>query len=150
MAADRGDRYTYRMYTRAAAILACSLMLSSCQIGVDVDVSGPAAAPIFTFSNMGWFGGDEPPTFDRLRVSENSTRGWPGVWQLDREEGGCRPATGRVVYGRTPYGFVVSEEASPLREGVTYELSIGGCGASGGALFKVVNGQVKTVNANGK
>lgn len=134
---------------RNTAILAFSLMLSSCQVGVDVEVSGSAAAPVFTFSNMGWFGGYEPPIFDRLQVSENSTKGWPAVWQVNRQEGGCRPAASRVVYGRTPSGFVVSAKARPLREGVTYELFINGCGRTGGALFKVVNGHVETVSRNG-
>jgi len=124
-------------------------MVSSCQFGVDVEVSGSAAAPVFTFGNMGWFGGDEPPIFDTLEVSENSTKGWPIAWQVDRHERGCRPATSRVVYGRTPSGFLVSTKASALREGVTYELFVNGCGRTGGALFKVVNGQVETVSRNG-
>jgi hypothetical protein len=123
-----------RAPARAAALLALPLSLASCQMGVDVTVSGPPSAPLFELAEAGWFGGD-PPAIDSLAVRTAIGDGeWKDLWKVDHPNG-C-VATSRVRYGEAPTGFAQAAAAARLESGRAYVVEVGGCGYFGGAWFK--------------
>ncbi|HEX6376488.1 MAG TPA: hypothetical protein VFZ91_12310 [Allosphingosinicella sp.] len=120
--------------SRAALMLACTPALASCQLGVDVKVTGPPSAPVFELAEAGWLGGD-PPALGGLTVETETGPGtWKTVWSVSRD-GGCE-ATARIAYGRVPPGFVAAGPAAAIEAGRAYQVYVLGCGYSGGAWFK--------------
>lgn len=123
-----------RAAARGAALLALPLALASCQMGVEVTVSGPPSAPLFEMAEAGWFGGD-PPAIDSLSVRAALGGGaWQVLWKVDASNG-C-VATARVRYGEAPTGYAQAAAAARLEPGRAYVVEVGGCGHFGGTWFK--------------
>ncbi|HEX8626093.1 MAG TPA: hypothetical protein VF782_13590 [Allosphingosinicella sp.] len=129
-----------RLPARGAALLALPIALASCQMGVEVTVSGPPSAPLFELAEAGWFGGD-PPAVDSLSVRAALGDGaWQELWRVDASDG-CVD-TPRVRYGEVPSGYAQAAAAARLEPGRAYVVEVGGCGHFGGAWFKSLGGRL--------
>jgi hypothetical protein len=130
-----------RLGLTVTALAAMSLLVSACQMGMDVEVSGQASAPEFSFQRSGPFGFSQAPAVGIIDISEiGGSQTWSLWWTVTN----CNPLK-RLIYGQIPNGFRELHAPSPLKEGRTYAIEASGCGYIGGSQFKIVHGRVVPV-----
>jgi hypothetical protein len=124
-----------------ARVLVCvaALALSSCERGLNVEITGAPDAPDFFLSAKGLFRAAEPAV-GYLNVAEVSAGRYHPIWGINRGPA-CTP-TPRFHFGTVPAGWRESTGPQRLKEGVTYVLSVSGCGFSGGRVFKILGGHI--------
>lgn len=113
--------------------------LSSCERGVNIEIVGSPSEPDFLLSTAGltlWAG--PMPGIDNLEVVQASRGG--RVWGISRDPS-CTP-TPRFRFGVIPGGWRQWSTPQRLQDGVTYVLSVSGCGWLGGRTFKVLGGRI--------
>src|SRR4051794_23336161 len=69
------------------ALTAVAVTMTSCQIGVAVEVSGSAIAPLFEIAEQGW-GAQVPPVFGDFTVAQQDGDRWSTAWAFSRPRGG--------------------------------------------------------------
>jgi len=131
-----------------ARVLVCvaALALSSCERGLNVEITGAPDAPDFFLSAKGLFRAAEPAV-GYLNVAEVSAGRYHPIWGINRGPA-CTP-TPRFHFGTVPAGWRESTGPQRLKEGVTYVLSVSGCGFSGGRVFKILGGHIVSREGTG-
>lgn len=123
-----------------AAPFLLALLLGSCQLGLEVRVTGPPSAPVIEIDD----GSDEGPTIDHVSVWR---AGAPQpIWEIDAAD--CT-ASSRIPYGGVPAGFTAAGAAAPLESNRAYKIVVMGCGYSGGAWFRIFGGRIVSRNGTG-
>ena len=125
------------MDRRSLIVAAPALWLGGCQNGVEVQVSGPAEAPLVRFRRTSPFGEPNIVFPGNLDVLEDGKRLWAirTAKAFDR-----RPTV--VRYGEVPEGAVLwSPPATRLAPGVIYDVQVFGRGFSGAARFRIEGGR---------
>ncbi|NEX93655.1 hypothetical protein [Caulobacter sp. 17J65-9] len=115
---------------RGLVIVGACLALTGCLRGLDVDVSGPTAAPVFTVKPS-WILERDRPCLDWAKVRDIATN--EVVWAI---YGGLAcPKLSAVTYGLTPSGLTTPTPARPLVPGRIYRAEVHGQGWLGGVVF---------------
>jgi len=125
------------MDRRSLIVAAPALWLGGCQDGVEVQVSGPAEAPLFRFRRTSPFGEPNIVFPGNLEVSDDGRKVWVvrTARAFDR-----RPTV--VRYGEVPEGAAQwGQTAAALRPGVVYDVRVFGRGFFGAARFRIENGR---------
>ena len=117
------------------------MLLGSCQLGVEVQVTGTPSAPVIELDD----GSDEGPAIDHVSVWRAGAR--QPFWEIRGAD--CLPAR-RVRYGGLLPGFAAEGAAAPLEPGRAYMVEVEGCGHSGGAWFKIVGGRIVSRDGMGE
>ena len=129
------------MDRRSLIVAAPALWLGGCQDGVEVQVSGPAEAPLFRFRRTSPFGEPNITFPGTLEVTEDGQRIWAVRTARASDQ---RPTV--VRYGETPAGAELwGAPATPLAPGVIYEVKVSGRGFLGEARFRIENGRAVTL-----
>lgn len=142
------------------AALAAALSVNSCSYREQVIISGSPERPTvtikparrgpfstrtigvdyLTISNLTELRAQQRTIADASSTFEDSSARWRRslVWNIARSPS-CDGPT-RIEYGTPPPGFRELPEpgpARPLIEGHIYAVTVGGCGLSGGGVFKI-------------
>jgi len=130
---------------RMLAVAVAALLLSSCERGLKIAIVGSPSEPDFLLSAIGGGPlGGPGPAIDNLKVAD--TQGGP-VWAISRDPA-CTP-TPSFRFGTVPAGWRERSPPQRLREGVTYVLTVSGCGSFGGRTFKLLRGQIVSSDGTG-
>lgn len=118
-----------------------SLTLTGCQPGCRVKVSGSAEALVIELIDGMPFYSGAPPISSLMIKAMDADR---PAWEFHAPSNGCRPLK-KLNYGELPQGFVADHGPVALKIGMTYEISVFGCGRTGGTWFRVGSQQVEEV-----
>ncbi|NBB15210.1 hypothetical protein GVN21_07555 [Caulobacter sp. SLTY] len=125
------------MDRRSLIVAAPALWLGGCQDGVEVQVSGPAEAPLFRFRRTSPFGEPNIEFPGSLEITEDGQR----IWAIRTARVADRRPT-VVRYGEVPAGGQLwGPPATPLAPRVIYDVRVFGRGFSGAARFRIENGR---------
>ena len=129
-----------------ALLSLASLTLTSCERGIDIQIAGAPFEPEFLVAGFdnGLFRGPQPG-IDNVDVGQARGGQNRALWSIDRDPS-CAP-TSRFHYGAAPDGWSTRVKGRPLEAGVTYVVSMSGCGFIGGRVFKILRGKI--VSADG-
>jgi hypothetical protein len=125
------------MDRRSLIVAAPALWLGGCADGVEVQVSGPAEAPLFRFRRTSPFGEPNIEFPGSLEITEDGQR----VWAIRTARVSDRRPT-VVRYGEVPAGAQLwGPSATPLAPGVIYVVRVNGMGFAGAARFRIEGGR---------
>lgn len=119
-----------------AIVLMSSLVMSSCDRGVRMEISGKPGHPIVSFSN-GQLLSNDPPCFTLISVRPASSDHGSLMWSISSAPKCVKLSS--IEYGSQPDGFRVITAPKALDPGEEYVVHAVGHGWLGHAKFKFEN-----------